>query len=388
MTQAIAMVEYGDPADVDVFERSTGPNKAVRMNEDDSRNHTVIYCNEGYAQDLFDAYVSRKGGVSDSKDIGLGESVRVNAITYNTDTKVVKCETVGSGALVLIPLSEFVYDISAITAEDVFDAVITKSEHGSYAGTCKNPTKYKEEIEQARRDDTWFTVKVVSLIRGGYKALYRGTIECFIPGSHAAANIISDFQQLIGKELPVMVDNYDWSSRMYVVSYKKYVKQSMPVMINEIKYGHKYTGRLTSDPTEFGLFIELDNYYTGLAHRVDFGNYEEVRKQYKAGDEISVYVKNVTEKRGNYRIVLTLSEADIDKTKLTWYRFKSTCQNRILDYVYNGEQKNISVTIDTGESISISLPRDFNTSSLENYRKIKIQEVNVLRQEIKFDFCK
>ena len=71
---------------------------------------------------------------------------------------------------------------------------------------------------------------------------------------------MDNFDKLIGQEMPVMVDNYDWSSRMYVVSYKKYVRASLPEKIHELKFGHKYTGRLTSNPTEYGLFIEFENY--------------------------------------------------------------------------------------------------------------------------------
>ena len=140
-------------------------------------------------------------------------------------------------------------------------------------------------------------------------------------------------------------------------------------------------------PPTISILVK-ENYYTGLAHRVDFSNYEEICRQYKAGDKIDVYVKNITEKKGNYRIVLTTNEADIDKCKMTWYRFKNACEGKVLGYVYNPESMNISVKIDETESITIALPRDFNVESLNTYDRISIKDVNVLRLEIKFDFCK
>ena len=387
---AIAKIEYGNPEKAYLFEDGTGTvNKGIAMSQEDVAAHTKVYCHANYAQELFNAYMDRAGKNSFvPKDVAVGDSVRVRAVAYSEHSKTVRCETVGSGAHVTVPMSEFIFDVDKVTQDEEFDVVVTRADNGSYMGTCKNPHKYKEELEEARINNTWFDVKVISLIRGGYRAVYKGTIECFIPGSHAAANIVVDFNELIGKTIPVMVDNYDWSSRMYVVSYKKYVRESLPEQIHNIKFGHKYTGRLTSNPTEFGLFIEFENYYTGLAHRVDFSNYEEICRQYKAGDKIDVYVKNITEKKGNYRIVLTTNEADIDKCKMTWYRFKNACEGKVLGYVYNPESMNISVKIDETESITIALPRDFNVESLNTYDRISIKDVNVLRLEIKFDFCK
>lgn len=391
MTQKIAMVEYGNTETADVFEFSNKKtNNKISMSENDVKLRTLVYCQEPYAQALFNVYADNI--ICDeavSKDIRVGESVNVKATSYSMTDKLIRCEMIGNGALVIIPMSEFIHDITQITGDDVFEVVITKEDCGAYTGTCKNPTKYREELELSRIENTWFDVKIISLIRGGYRALYKETIECFVPGSHAAANIIGDFQELIGTKMTVMVDNYDWSSRMYVVSYKKYVKQSLPIKIHEIKFGHKYKGVLTSNPTDFGLFIEFENYYTGLAHRVDFANYDDIRKQYKAGDEIEVYVKNITEKQGNYRIVLTLNEADIDRYKMIWYNFKTNCQGKVMDYVYSVENKNLTVTVTgTEDQVTIALPRDFDFDSIADYKRIAIHDINVLRQEIKFDFCK
>lgn len=381
--------EYGNPELAHIFNTGSGKfNTSIELTEEDRRNKTLVYSHEPYAPVLFNAYCSRiSGTLTANKDLRVDDMITVTAKSYNPKTKLVHCEGVDSAVLVIVPFSEFVYDLNTIAGDFQFSVVITKTESGSYVATCKNPTKYKEELEEAFRNNTWFNVKLIELIRGGYRALYKGTIECFIPGSHAAANIVESFEELIGKEMPVMVDNYDWSSRMYVVSYKKYVRNSLPTRVHEIKFGHKYKGRLTSNPTEYGLFIEFENYYTGLAHKIDFENYDEISKKYKVGDVIDVYVKNITEKKGNYRIVLTLNEADIDKEKLTWYKFKTTGEGKVLDYTHDEANKRIAVTLQTGESITISLPHNFETSQLEKYNKIDIHSINVLKQEINFDFC-
>ena len=386
----IAKVEYGNPELSHVFAfGDKQKNISIELTEDDLKCKTVIYCNEAYAPSLFAEYAMRSGQAGTvAKDARPGDSIKVKALSYNMGTKIVNCEGIGSGMMVEVPFSEFIYDLNSITNDFVFDVVVTRLDGGAYSATCKNPKKYREELEDAHRGDAWFDVKITNLIRGGYRALYKDTIECFIPGSHAAANVVKDFQQLIGKVVPVMVDNYDWSSRMYVVSYKKYVKQSLPVKIHDIKFGHKYAGTLTSNPTEFGLFIEFENYYTGLLHRVDLENYDDICKQYKAGSGIDVYVKNVTEKKGNYRIILSLSDANTDKEKMTWQKLKTTCENKTIRYSHEPGRRSIIVTLDSGENINISLPADFNTETLKEYDKIIIKDVNVLRQEVKFDFYK
>jgi len=385
----IAKVEYGNAEIAHLFETSDKKvNRKIKLTDEDRKNKTIIYCQELYAPELFAIYAKRHQeaiGII-AKDVNVGDNINVVAKSYNMKNKIVNCEGVDNGAYVMIPMSEFIYDVNTIDPNFQFNVVVTKVENGAYTGTCKNPKKYKEEIASAHKENKWFNVKLVSLIRGGYRALYKETIECFVPGSHAAANIIENFDTLIGQELPVMVDNYDWSSRMYVVSYKKYVRYSLSEKIHDLKFGHKYTGRLTSNPTEFGLFIEFENYYTGLAHRVDFENYDEICKQYKAGDVVDVYVKNVTEKKGNYRIILTFNEADVDPIKMSWYKFKTTCENKTLPFVFDEKSRALAVTYGSGETINITLPNDFDTSSLQNYKFIVISDVNVLRQEIKFDF--
>lgn len=391
--QKVARVQYGDSELAYLFEVGTGKfNDKIKLTEDDVRMKTKVYCKEQYAQEYFDKY-RRRGDVSKavSKDINVGESVNVTAVSYNLETGLVTCEGVGCGVPVIVPMQEFIYDVLKITSDDVFSVIVTKADNGAYVGTCKDPAKYREEIIDASRNNKWFDVKITGLIRGGYRALYKGTIECFIPGSHAAANIITDFDSLIGQTLPVMVDNFDWSSRMYVVSYKKYVRHSMHERVNDLKFGHKYTGRLTSDPTEYGIFVEFENYYTGLIHRMDFQNYEEACSKYKAGDVVDVYVKNVTEKNGNYRIVLTLNESDIDQAKATWYSVKVACENKKLPFKYDTENGTIVVSTDkndTSKVISIAIPYDFDTTNIGEYDHIFISKVDVLKKEIKFDFYK
>ena len=384
----ITKTAYGDLQTIELFDQPTGKyNTNILLDADDVDSKTRIYCSEPHAQEFFNTLKGSSAytGIKSAKDMEIGEVIKVRAVSYNTQTKVVTCENVGNGISIMLPFNEFAYDVETIAPDFMFDIVITKA-NGNYCGTCKNAAVYMEELKLAAATDGDFEVKLVKLIRGGYLAIYKGTVECFLPGSHAAANIVNDFHALINKTLPVMIDNYDSASHMFVVSYKKYVAKTMPKKIHELKLNHKYVGRLTSNPTEFGLFIEIEGYYTGLAHRVDFKDQEAVYKKYKAGDEIEVYVKNIMEKRGNYRIVFTMNPEDTDKDKLAWYNFKIASEGTVRKYEYSQPENKLYIILGENEKIGISLSRSFDSSITEKWKEVKVHSVNILTQEIKFDF--
>ena len=87
--------------------------------------------------------------------------------------------------------------------------------------------------------------------------MYNNEVECFIPGSHAAANVVYNFNDMLGKTLFVMVDNYDQSNDLFILSHKKYITSSMPIMIENLHFNIPYSGILTSKPYDFGIFVEI-----------------------------------------------------------------------------------------------------------------------------------
>lgn len=384
----IAKVEYGDESLAHIFDNN-GYAKRVKLTKYDALhpNKIKIMCDESYAQELYDIYAAHIGDAPISqKDVVSGDTLKVRAISYCATSKTVTCECVTNGMLISIPHSEFTYDVEEIDKSFEFDIVITRAERGVFIGTCKNPQRYRFEIEKAYAEETWFNVKLTSLVRGGYRALYKGTVECFVPGSHAAANVLKDFESMIGKTIPVMVDNYDRSSRTYIVSYKKYVKHSMTQRVRDLEFGRKYAGTLTNNPTDYGLFVEFDNYYTGLVNKAEFADYESIRKEYRAGDKIDVYVKNVIEKNGAYRIVLTLKQDDIDSDKLAYYALKTGYVGMQMPYELSADGKKLRVTLDTGEHISVMLAEQVTEEMRAKYDRVIVLDVDVISREVNFQF--
>ena len=82
------------------------------------------------------------------------------------------------------------------------------------------------------------------------------------------------------KEIPVMVENFDSVNNLFIVSYKKYIKETLPQKVSDLSFGQKYTGTLTNNPYDFGVFVEFQNYYTGL---FTFGDGEANNLAYTVG---------------------------------------------------------------------------------------------------------
>jgi small subunit ribosomal protein S1 len=126
------------------------------------------------------------------------------------------------------------------------------------------------------------------------------TLRAFMPGSMAASNRITDYESFIGREMEVMVES--WNPRYgFVVSRKKYLNKVRPYKVQPIvdelqKNPDKiYTGRVTGS-TYFGVFVELDEFITGMLHKTLAS--DQMRQAMRdntieEGSEIQVYVHAV-----------------------------------------------------------------------------------------------
>ena len=226
---------------------------------------------------------------------------------------------------------------------------------------------------------------MVELITGGYLAIYKNQVKCFLPGSHAAANVIRDFSEYLHKEIPVMVENYDSVNNLYIVSYKKYIKETLPQKVSDLSFGQKYTGTLTNNPYDFGVFVEFQNYYTGLIHKSDFENdaaFKEFSKGLRSGDQIDFWVKDVVQKKGDYRIILTVNPESVDPVKKSWQSLKDGIEGQVLDYSY--EKGSMKITLPDEQTISVSVSANVMKDHSSD-GQVLIQKVDVLKQNLGFE---
>jgi len=379
--------------ELDPFAKVGKYNESISLTEDDKKNKVRVYCQEPYAQMLYDMMSGRESsGVQKitSKDLTEGEVYKVRPKTLYTDDKTLLVEEINSGVSICIPLKEYSKPLEDLVSGNIKDFYVTLykvTKSGEYFGSEKKALSvtYKQELFDHLNNSTWFDVKIKRLIKGGYLAIYQNEVECFIPGSHAAANVVHNFNDMLGKTLTVMVDNYDAANDLFILSYKKYIAKSMPTMISELSFDVPYAGVLTNSPYDFGVFVEIDGYYTGLIHKSEFQNYDEIRKTLRAGDKIQVYVKDVTQKGDQYRIVLTLDQSQVSTEKMQWQTLRNRTENQSFKYTVNENKNSISIEID-GEKFDVSLKRQDLKDNLNRYPLVKVFKVDPIKKSLKFEF--
>ncbi len=370
-------------------------NQTIKLTAEDQRSGFKIFCKEPYAQDLYDKYFSSNAETSfvpTNKDFELGKICTVTAKKIDFDEKVIEVQDLASLSTIFVPFREFSSEPSLLVHNEInhsFKVIIYKNDNGDFLGSEKRcaALTYREDLEDYLKTEKWFYVKVTNLVKGGYLALYKGTVKCFLPGSHAAANVIRDFNDYLNKEIPVMIENFDQTNDLFIVSYKKYIKQTLPQKVHDLVIGEKYSGILTNKPYEFGMFVEFQNYFTGLLHKTEFQNYEEVSKQYKSGDTIEFYVKDIIMKKGEPRIILTDSYDKIGQEQLQWQDLKTKIDGQTLDYTLDKSDFSIAISMPDGEQ---TFKSDVNhlkgRTKISDSGQIKVHKVDAIRKQLRYDF--
>jgi ribosomal protein S1 len=183
-------------------------------------------------------------------------------------------------------------------------------------------------IKQITKPTVAYNATVVNLNRGGFIVDVLG-IHAFLPGGLAAANKISNFEDYLGKEIPVMVEDYLPETKTFIMSNKKYVKHVLPQRIEELDIFEKQFGTITGT-TKYGIFIEFGEIFTGLLHtsKMSPDTFSKFKNRlFEVGEDIEFWVKEITK---DNRIIIT--EEDPSIKLLEYKKLKDTC----LGNVYSG----------------------------------------------------
>jgi predicted RNA-binding protein with RPS1 domain len=379
--------------DWSLYSSTSKYNDRLMLSKTDLNIGTKIFCKESYAQELYDLYSGYDNGAAiTAKDFIEGQICTVIAKSIDFDEKVIIADEKYSKSTIFVPFREFSEEPSLLMHNDElreFRVMITKADDGDYYGSEKKCAvlAYRDNLNDFMKTDKWFYVKVVSLVKGGYLALYKGTVKCFLPGSHAAANVIRDFNEYLNTEIPVMIENFDAANDLYIVSYKKYIKHTLPQKVYDLEFGKAYTGVLTNNPYDFGIFVEFQNYYTGLIHKTEFQNYAEYCKDKKSGDKLEVFIKDITIKKGEPRIVLTDSLDKVDPDKILWQHLKSRVEGQLLNFTLDKEDFNVEIQLpDSDQVFRSDVSHLKGRIRIPNEGVVRISRVDIIRKNLKLDF--
>jgi predicted RNA-binding protein with RPS1 domain len=295
-----------------------------------------VFSREPYAQSMYNRIAGVE--IENVKDVKKGTTVAVSDMEIINDNTM--SVTVGGGASnVLVDMSKenqffriFEYGgekmdrqsfVKAMREDATFKEKIlstniyvkfgTDTEKGSVWDGHVDMLN-KELHEQITLGNKAYVAEILGTNGGGFVVELMGTLKAFMPGSMAASNRISDYESLVGRKMEVMVES--WNPRYgFVVSRKKYLNKVRPFKVRPIQDELKknpdklYTGRVTG-ATNFGIFIELDEYITGMLHKTLAS--DEMRQKIRefdtveAGTEMQVYVHAVEfDYDGNPRVIFS-----------------------------------------------------------------------------------
>lgn len=374
--------------DWDKYENWNGGYNLKENTRVKSKNHGCkIYCHESYATEMLsvfeyqDTFISKdltKGQVlTVSKLIPLGEGIvsveLFGGINLNVD---MHREKRFIQVFSFASIEEFEKFISV---KETHDELIAKGLKAYVVEGGHNPrislmqgfsAKVKEEmLKQIKHPKQAYVAKIISANKGGYFVDILG-VNAFMPGSLAAPNKIIDFRSMVGKEVIVMVEDYNTAEDSFIVSHKKYIEFVLPMKLRTLDVNIKHQGTVTGT-SKYGIFVEFGELFTGLLHVSKMSEKTKEmydKREFKPGMEFEFYIDEITK---DNRVILS-EESPEDKMK------------RMTEYVetHKNELVEAKVTNSTYSGLSV-LVEDFSgVIQLKEIKKYKLSTRNVNKGDI------
>jgi small subunit ribosomal protein S1 len=263
-----------------------------------TNNGDKVYSREPYAQALYDKMYELESNKTFIPSVNNGEILE--GIIYGVSSDYITVE-VGYRQLVYVKYEKEPIEIQALKPGDETAVLITQDDSGSLiTGSIHGGVKHKVFMDLRDGVETgntaWVGVVKNMIENGGYIVNVQG-IDCFMPGSLAGINKLSDFSSIIEKELYVVPVSFSPERGTLVVSHRKYLQALIPNALNEVRENMdvEKTGKVTGT-AKYGIFVEFDQCLTGMIHNNDLDSDTSVlfkKREIKPGDSISFKVKDI-----------------------------------------------------------------------------------------------
>lgn len=247
---------------------------------------------------------------TEGKDLRNNSSTTVIISKFDSEKGIALGETQFGQSVVIDTkkeqksLTKLGYPVIEMSEGQVLEVVVHKDPSGAFYGSVSAGYEkaLKSELHNAIKDENCaFKVKVKEVCNGGFMVDLSG-VQCFLPGSLAAANRIMNFADYVGKELTVMVEIYDSKRDIFVVSFKKYLRKIIDGEVRRLSFSNKYEGVVTGASGN-GVFVEWDEIFTGI---IPFDEANSATLQnLKTGDSVTFFVTDV---KNPQRIILSVTE--------------------------------------------------------------------------------
>ncbi|MCK9574587.1 MAG: S1 RNA-binding domain-containing protein [Candidatus Pacearchaeota archaeon] len=353
-------------------------NLSVKKINNDDR----IFCQEDYATDLYKLYCCRSESSFIKKDLSAGELVKITGIA-GTQKNEIFFEVNNS---INIPIDikkekrflelhdcdhkSFMAWITSKEGKQSFidskhQILVLQSTPNLRASLLAGyAEKVKDDFrEQLKKPTSAFEAKVIGKNQGGFIVDVCG-VQAFLPGGLAAANKIVNFDEYIGQNVKVMIEDYLSDINTFIVSHKKYLEHVLPSLLDKHDWTVQHTGIVTGC-SKHGVFVEFYGQFTGLLHtskmtsdvREKFDN-----RQIKSGSELVTWVREIDK---DNRLVLTNFEPGSEEDSIKVDEIHKGKVTGIKDYgvfvrLKSGEsgligKNNVKRTYEMGEIIVVKI---------------------------------
>jgi len=234
-------------------------------------------------------------------------------ISVNNDEIMVNIAHTSDG---IITKEEMAEDYDYNVGDDISVLVLNPhDEEGNVVLSHKSAEEIVgwEDLEEAYDQKKKIIVKVTEVIKGGVSASYRN-VRCFIPGSLLSYRFVEDMSSYVGKDLEVIVEDFEREKKRVVLSRKaiEVVERQgkKKQLMDQLQVGEMRKGVVTK-LMKFGAFVDLGGvegliYLDDLAwHRVN-----DPSEVVSEGDQVTVFVANIDKKNDKISLVLKKVEED------------------------------------------------------------------------------
>ena len=306
------------------------PNQAIL-----NKHGVRVYSHQPYALDYYENVILEKN--VDNKEPGIGENRRIIDIISVGDKEIVVSLSGYVDAVIDIKNEKYFFNSVGLTAEYFVEWLKTEAGRTTFLGqdyyviveqskpyvrasiSKGQMSKIRTEFfDQIKAPTTAYIGRITEKNGGGFIINVAG-VNGFLPGSLAATNVVRDFDSMIGKEIPVIVEDYLKESDTFVFSYKKYVNLILPTKISELDLDNKYTGVITG-VAKYGIFVEFNDIFTGLIHTSKMTpecKEKFTRGGFTAGTSVSFWIKEITPDK---KIILTDEDPSIRRLEMEEFK--------------------------------------------------------------------
>jgi len=375
-------INIGDLSKSDIFDNLSNKPNILKIKSNDS----VSSLNEDYRKFAMEI-VKRDDQFHDLKE---GQIINGEIISLSKKEIIID---IGYKDYIYIEnkLSDFKI-IENLKIGDNIDVIITKISDNPFniKGSITDIIRLNvsDKLKDYYNNDVGLLATVKEMMPAGFLLdieIDNIIINAFMPTTLAGINKLTDEQKnnLIDKQIYVMLETLQQDKGVYVVSRRKYLQSLINDEIKKVKNDFDenkekvYEGYVTGTQS-FGVFVEFNDCLTGMIHRYNIHpdwNNDKSWRSIVPGMKINFYIKDIIMKKRKIILTQILRESLWDNIKKD-----KKFDGEIIDIKPFGAL--VKLDEETNGLIQNSYIQKYNVK-LKKGDKVKVKVVNIIKDDRK-----